>query len=319
MRGAAGAARPLVVFLLIVTVWAPAGAQNGAGGESAAIVLELPASARALALGGAYSAAGEDEAAIFYNPAQLAALGGLAVGLSVQRYIASTTLAALAAATRLGPGTVGVGVQVLDYGRVDEVVPDPASGGQLGLETGATVSASDYAASIGYALGWTTLRFGVAAKLTRQRLAGESAGTGALDIGGSVLVFHRARVAVAVQNLGGDVTIAGARAPLPRLVRLGTALPLREAGPVRVLAAAELSRARSGSVEAAGGVEVSWTSARALTLLGRAGLLGRPAGSDLSPLSFGGGIRARRFTLDYAYQGFETLGNTHRVGVRWQR
>src|SRR5688572_32527262 len=83
------------------------------GGRTGAIVLELPASARALALGGAYVTAGADDAALFYNPSQLATVEGRAASMSVQPYIEGSTLGAASAAFRLGPGTVGVGVQVL--------------------------------------------------------------------------------------------------------------------------------------------------------------------------------------------------------------
>ncbi|HET6701513.1 MAG TPA: hypothetical protein VFH14_06910, partial [Gemmatimonadaceae bacterium] len=93
-------------------VSAPALAQ---GGRTSAIVLELPASARALALGGAYVTAGADDAALFYNPSQLATVEGRAASMSVQPYIEGSTLGALSAAFQLGPGTVGVGVQVLSY------------------------------------------------------------------------------------------------------------------------------------------------------------------------------------------------------------
>ena len=46
-------------------------AARAQGGQSAAIILELPASPRAMALGGAGTSL-EGDAAIFYNPAQLA-------------------------------------------------------------------------------------------------------------------------------------------------------------------------------------------------------------------------------------------------------
>ena len=102
-------------WALVVTLATPA----ALFGQTAAVVLELPASARALALGDAVTAVGHDDAMIFYNPAQLASLNGLAASLSLQRYLESTTLAALSAAAGFGPGTVGVGIQSLSYGSVD--------------------------------------------------------------------------------------------------------------------------------------------------------------------------------------------------------
>ena len=71
----------------------------------AAVLLTLPSSSRALALGDAWGAVADDESALFYNPAQLARVRGLRVGGSLQNYIASTTLGAFAVAVPLRRGT----------------------------------------------------------------------------------------------------------------------------------------------------------------------------------------------------------------------
>ena len=92
-----------ILALIGALVLVPA-ASLAQGGRTGAIVLELPASARALALGGAYVAAGADDAALFYNPSQLATLEGRAASMSVQPYIEGSTLGALSAAFQLGPG-----------------------------------------------------------------------------------------------------------------------------------------------------------------------------------------------------------------------
>ena len=56
------------------------------------VLLELPASTRALALGNSFVAAGADEAAIFYNPAQLAEVHKISAGLSVQQWAVPPTV-----------------------------------------------------------------------------------------------------------------------------------------------------------------------------------------------------------------------------------
>ena len=48
-------------------------------------------------------------------------------------------------------------------------------------------------------------------------------------------------------------------------------------------------------------------------------LMSRPTGADISPVAFGGGVRALHFALDYAYEGSAVFGAMHRVGVRWWR
>jgi hypothetical protein len=298
-------------------VSAPALAQ---GGRTSAIVLELPASARALALGGAYVAAGADDAALFYNPSQLATVEGRAASMSVQPYIEGSTLGALSAAFQVGPGTVGVGVQVLSYGSADEYVCDETTGCERGEPTGRTVSANDVAASVGYGMTWRTVRLGATAKYVRQSLADASGGVPALDVGAAIDVWRGATIGVSVQNVGPDLEPAGSSAPLPRFLRLGASLPWRGVGPFDVLGTVEVAQHREGDVLPLGGAEVTWTSANGLAFSARVGALAHSENAATSRVSFGGGVRARHFALDYAYQSFDALAlTTHRFGLRWWR
>lgn len=81
----------------------------------------------------------------------------------------------------------------------------------------------------------------------------------------------------------------------------------------------EISRSRGDHAEPAGGLELAWRAEKDIVLLGRVGALALPDESEMRPLAFGGGLRSRRLTVDYAYQSFDALGGTHRVGVRWAR
>ncbi|HEX6535537.1 MAG TPA: PorV/PorQ family protein [Gemmatimonadaceae bacterium] len=287
-------------------------------GSTSAVLLELPASTRALSLGNTFVAAGTDEAAIFYNPAQLAVIPKLSAGLSVQQWFLSSTLAAAAAATRVGRGTLAIGLQVLDYGSSERVLGDPNAGGGGGDPTGTTISAGDYVASAAYALSLHGVRVGATAKYVNQRLVDESGGTGAVDVGAAFDV-HGATIGASVQNIGGEISIAGESGPLPRMVHVGAAVPVRGVGPLDFLATAEVTHTRDEKTRGAGGVEVAYHATGGVTVLGRVGALARPTGAEISPLSFGGGLRARHLALDYAYESSDVFGAMHRVGVRWWR
>ena len=295
-------------------------ASQAQGGRTGAIVLELPASARALALGGAYVAAGADDAALFYNASQLATVEGRAVSMSVQPYIEGSTLGAASGAFQLGPGTLAVGVQVLSYGSADEYVCDDTVGCERGEPTGRTVSANELAASVGYGMTWRMARLGAAAKYVRQSLADASGGTPAIDIGAAIDVWRGATVGVSIQNIGPDLKTASSSAPLPRFVRLGASLPWRGIGPFDVLGTLEVAQHREGDFLPLGGAEVTWTSANGLAFSARLGALAQSDAAATSPISFGGGVRARHFAIDYAYQSFDALAlTTHRFGLRWWR
>jgi hypothetical protein len=313
--------RALALTCALAPLALVAGRSAGAqGGRRAAVILELPASARALSLGDAYAAVGEDDAAIFYNPAQIATVRGQAAGLSVERYLASSTLGAASAAARLGPGTAALGVQALSYGSEPEVVPDPASGGEVGVPTGNRVSAGDVAVSVGYAVDVGALRVGAAAKVVNQRVAGSSGSAGAVDLGLAYDVGSALTVGAAVQHLGSGLRLAGVRSPLPRAARVGASVRALRGGPLALLATAEVVGVGTGAARAAGGAEVTWQAPGVLMLAGRVGATARRPGDDAGPLSVGGSLLARRIALDYAYEPYDALGGgTHRLGVQWRR
>lgn len=309
--------RAAALALLGATPLLPHRAALSAQSSNTAVLLELPASARALALGNAYVAVGGDESAIFYNPAQVATVRAMSAQLSVERYLGASTLGALSAGVPVGFGSVAVGLQVLDYGSSEEVLPDPGDGS--GLPTGATVTAGDYAITVGYGVRIGALRVGAAGKYLAQRLASQTGSASAVDAGAALDVWRGGTVAVSVQNIGRDLEVAGSSGPLPRTVRVGAALPVRVADAVDVMGTVELSRVRRGRVTPAAGVEAAWRSGTGLVLVGRAGVYTPPERSAASPLTFGGGVRTGHLALDYAYQGYEALGATHRFGVRWSR
>ena len=305
--------RRIVILAAIAACLISPGARAQASGSSVPL-LELPASTRALALGNAFVAAGKDEASIFYNPAQLATVEKLSAGLSVQQWFLGQTVAAAAAAVHAFHGTAAIGLQVLDYGSSERAFDE---GGGFGEPTGPEISAGDYVASIAYALSIGGLRIGATGKYVNQRLVDESGGTGAVDFG-AALDVKGVTLAASLQNVGGEISLAGDRRSRPRLVRVGAAVPGRNVGPVNVLGTVELTH-MDGETKPFGGVEVEYQAPGGVTILGRVGALDRPTGADISPVAFGGGVRALHFALDYAYEGSAVFGAMHRVGVRWWR
>ena len=295
----------------------PLAAQEG--GATATVVLERAASARAMALGGAIVAAGDEDASLFANPATLAgaSLRGSASG---QQWIAGSRLGALSLSFGARGGTFGIGLRVLSYGSEREIVPDTVNfGGQRGMETGRTISASEIAASAGYAMPLGRVRTGVALGWVRQQIANVSGGTPFVDVGASAELGRGIAAGVAVQNVGGSLELASTASPLPRLVRVGLAVPLA-AGPVRLLVNGEGIQPRAGGVEGRGGLEATWRSASGVAVQGRVGVRGGSAESTVSRTTFGGSIGTAHVAADYAYQSLGALGGrAHRIGVRFVR
>ncbi len=288
----------------------------------AAILLTLPASTRALGLGEAWGAIADDESALFYNPAQLARVRGWSVGGSLQNYIASTTLGAFAIAVPLRRGTLGFGMQLLDYGSADEIVPAEGSGGQVGTPTGSTVTAEDMVFSVGYGIALGArhqLRVGGAIKYARQEVATYSGGALAGDIGAAYTFLNGWEMSAALQHMGSSLTLASVSAPLPVTWRAAVAAPLVTANAFALRPIAEVRQVSGADVTGVLAAEASWHTGTSGTLLSaRAGYAFRGSTDARAPFTVGAGITLGRLQVDYAYEGFDLIGGaTNRVGVRF--
>ena len=308
-------------FAALLALPAIAGAQS-TGQSRAAIFLTLPTSARALALGDAYGAIANDEGALFYNPAQLAQVRSVTGGGSLQRYIAETTLGAFAIAAPIGRGTVAVGMQLLDYGSAEEYVPAEGSAGQQGVPTGGRVSAQDLALMVGYGMAFGerhALRAGVTVKYARQHVANYSGGAAAADVGVAYSLRSGWELAGAMQQLGSNLTLASVTAQLPWTWRVDAASPVLRGDRYTLRGLVEARQWSGGLATGVLAAEGTWRDGTTgAVLAARAGYALRGSGDDRSPMTLGGGVTLGRFTVDYAYEGFELLGGaTHRVGIRY--
>jgi hypothetical protein len=319
------AANTAAVAALLALCTAPRAVRAQAQTSSethAAVLLTLPSSSRALALGESWSAIADDESALFYNPAQLARVRGLGVGVSLQNYVASTTLGAFAVAVPLTHGTVGFGLQLLDYGSADEIVPEDGSGGQVGTPTGSTVTAQDMAFTLGYGIAFGSrheLRVGAAIEYARQQVASYSGGAVAGDFGAAYSLASGWELSAAVQHMGSNLTLAQVSAPLPFTWRAAVAAPMVRANTFTLRPMAEVRQVSGADVTGVLGAEGSWHTGTSGTLLSaRAGYAFRGSTDARAPFTVGAGITLGRLQVDYAYEGFDLIGGaTNRVGVRF--
>ena len=305
--------RRALAGLMMLAIAAPFATSSAQGPMITPVVLAVPGSARALALGNSYAALGSDPEVIFYNPAQLVPARGIGIGL--QRYERSTFALSLSAASVLTPGTVAVGVQVLDQA-VDEptFAPGPFAGERALFERGA-ILATGIVASVGYARPAVfNTRVGVAAKAIHQQHGNERDATVAFDVG--VARGSTVQLALVGRNLGHGVRLSGASAALPREVAVAAAVPRREVGPLDLAATASISMLADGTLAGGGGTEWGYMPLDGFTFAARIGY--RAVEDAESHLTLGGGFVGERVSLDYAFQARDDAGSAHRVGVRWR-
>jgi hypothetical protein len=312
----------LAAACAIVLGAAPARAQDGAGSTGAA-VLQLLAGGRAAAFSGAYSAATNDADVVFYNPAGIAGLLAGA-GFSYQRQVLDIGLASASGAYGFGRFVLGAGAVFLDYGDVDEMVPDPVFGGQTGTATGNTVGASEIGARVVGAgsLMDGRLNIGAAVGIVSTDLAGASRSAPFVDAGVQY-ALPRITLAASVRNIGGAMSGGGlADAELPSEARLGAMFELASPnGFGAVLAADLVSELNAGTTGVVAGVEAGLLPGLASRVgaVGRVGWAANAGDEAQGALQLGAGLSLGPVAVDYAYQNYDLFGALHRFGVRWSR
>jgi len=308
----------------VVGCWLAGTARAQSPGTTGGVLMEVPATARAMALGGAYTAVVGDAGAVFVNPAGLAPIKRLAVSASYERYLLDSHLASAAIAARVSKFTVGFGIHLLDFGNDSAVVPDPAFGGDRGLATGATIGAYHALAVGALTYRHGLLSAGVSVKALREHMGyatDSSANLSAVgvDVGIAAAFFDIAALAFVVQNVGSDVRGgAFAQAPLPRTRRLGFTLNIVDPqGTARLLAITEWVSPPGENDFWILGLEGGVVSG-GMGLLGRVGFATGRRATDLQTPTVGGGLVFHNLRLDYGYQGLDALGDgLHRFTIGW--
>jgi hypothetical protein len=274
------------------------------------IVLQLPASTRAIGFGNAYVAVRDPEA-VFYNPAQLGVRPGVAI--SAERYGSTATAGSFTSSYVFGPLGFGLGVQHLDYDIVGDGYPAAAPNGETMIE-GGRFSAASLVAAAAAEMAFKGIRWGLAAKYAEDRNGRARDGVLMADVGAAKEI-SLVTVGVTVQNLGGSPRLLGTSAALPTRVVLGAAAGGWPVGPFDIAASSAVSVRRGGRVSPMGGVEFGYVPIDGITFAARVG--GRlPEKNAESPITLGGSFTFDRVSVDYGFEPYQGKGSGHRVGIR---
>lgn len=331
----------LSVLLLLLCVH-PASAQK-VGSTSMQFLKVLP-SARAAALGEAYTVWASGADAVFWNPSGLAQVTGQEFSLTYTDWLFDTRQGAISYARTIGVlGAVGLQLQYVDFGTFEETtnerpyINDPDNPGI----TGRTFRPYSYLVGATYAR-YLSDRFalGLSAKYafeslfdqgmvsaqTRQGIM-EDAGTRAsgilFDFGIRYETgFRSIQIASAVQNFGPDVSYAVESYPVPLLFRTGIAADLVgldglfAGGSVdhQLRAEVDIFHPNDYAQQIHFGAEYEF--ARVLSLRG-----GYKFNYDNAGLTMGAGLQHELGSLglavDYSYGSMGVfLGNVQRISLR---
>ena len=205
----------LVTILLAVFI-RPQMATAGAAGSTRFDFLNLDTNARAVAMGGAYTALAAGAGALHYNPAGLAATKRSEAAFMHNQYFQGITQEYLGYAS---PKGWGADFNYLSFGDTRETTLSNPTGAGLGK-----VGLQDMA--LGFGFGREVrggLLAGAGLKIVRESIAGVSASGFMLD-GGLLWSVPGAKgfdLGLAVKNLGPDIKYDGGNEPLPLGIRAG--------------------------------------------------------------------------------------------------
>lgn len=298
--------RTLAGAVLALVLPAAAAAQ-----ESAAF-LKIGVGARAVGMGGAFTAVADDVNALAWNPAGLAFVDARQVGLTHTQHVAGTRFNFLGLVQPTRFGTFALGGRHLSQGRIDGRDAEGRPTGSFSAADGAVELAYGLKLFNGAYLGW-----GV--KYLSSRIAEASAQTYAVDLGSmyelAPLGPGLPRLGLAVLNIGPGMRFLDERTPLPLTLAAGLGYRL----PAGLILALDFRHRPYGNTSE---VSVGTEYAVLPTFAFRAGYgagRGLSGGSGLAALrglAGGFGLRIYGYHLDYSITPFGELGNTQRFSVQ---
>jgi hypothetical protein len=276
------------VSLLLLSVFAPAWAESGAG-TTAVPFLTMGVGARALAMGEAATATTDDATALFWNPAGLAQLEGQSATFMHAAALEDSSLDYAAYARHKGPSAWGIGVQYFSAGDIET---------SLDGQTFGTYTPNDLAATLGYATTWGGYGIGLSAKYIQSNLV-ETARTYALDAGVLSPAFwkDRVRAGIALANLGGGIKYDQESSDLPMTLRAGLAVYPAKGW----TGALDVVSPKGDDPYGALGTEYRLGLGTDLSLSLRAGYTTKSTGGQDQGFSAGMGFGWRKLTVDYAF------------------
>ncbi|MBW7887160.1 MAG: PorV/PorQ family protein [Bacteroidetes bacterium] len=194
----------ILVSILFFT--AAALSQNANLGTSAAKFLQIPISARASGMGGAYIATADDATSLFWNPAGSAKIESDAAHFSYLNLYSQFDFNAAAISHYMGDAGVISGSFIsLSMGKTEITTEEQPNG------TGRYYDAQDLALGLTYAVRLSNeFNIGITAKYIHQRIWNETAEGIAFDIGTQYRVdFNNLIIAMCMTNFGSDLRFDG--------------------------------------------------------------------------------------------------------------
>ena len=302
------------ILIGIIVLFLLAGSSLGSSGVGTASFnfLKIGVGARPLAMGGAFTAMADDATSIYWNPAGLTKITGSEAAVGYVKYMAGINSGFAGYARKLGEkSNIGVSVNSFFVGGLTKTDENNKDLGTFGSSI--LVPTVAYATRLG-----ETVSAGAAAKFIYQTIDTYNSYGIALDMGAVYAPANaRYEVGFVAQNVGQQMKAFISEKDLPPVtVKLGALYKHKEA-PFR--AGFDLGKSTDSDFFFSFGTEY-WINQLLAARFGYYSM-GQELHSDsdkdmLGGLSFGIGLKWRKYGFDYAFVPKVDFGYEHRVSLQ---
>ena len=293
-----------LALILTVAVFA-------SSGTTGFTFLQVPTGARAVAMGGAFTAVPGDPLALYWNPAAAANIEKSVLSTSYNSYLLDMQAGFIGWVNPRETSTLGVSVNYFYGGSFDRTTMEDPMGTGEEFSTTSMALAGTYARPLS-----ETISVGATGRFIYSQIDSYNANGFSVDIGSmySPAALPGFTGALVVRNAGIQTkAFYSENDPMPTEMSAGVSQQLLNGD---LLIAADATMPFEGELDASAGVEylpVSMLAVRAGWSLSAMNTADEAGGGFVDAMGFGMGTRYNQFTLDYAFKPVADLGDTHRI------
>lgn len=281
---------PLILGIFILTF--PLASYAKGPGTTAASFLKIGVGARASAMGEAFTALASDATSLYWNPAGLSELKEKELSATYNRWLEEITQGYLSFAFPTRGGTVGVGTNYVDMGKIEGRDVEGSPTGDF--------TASDTHIFIGYAGRLKKSSWGITVGTLQDVIHEDKKASFLATVGFLYPVSKRFTLGAVAQNIGSRL---GAD-PLPLTLKVGAASRLKN-----LVLALDVAKPQDHELYYCLGAE--WWLANPFAVR-----VGYKTNQDVGEgITAGIGLKMAKVSLDYAYVPYGDLGSTQRISL----